>query len=179
MIKQPFKDVGEDEPKPVFEQLLATAPESMKQRIESLKKLRERPDFHPEESAFEHVRIVTERGLITGTPELIAAAMLHDICKLETMTINKKGYPTCIFHAEEAVKLILRSVDSDDIQEWIKAQGADVAKVADICLYHMQFKQLHKMRPHKQETKTQMWKEKGVFDLLVTFSRMDNMTEDF
>ena len=42
-----------------FNDLVETAPSTVKIKLFSNMSLRERPDFHPEASAFEHIKIVT------------------------------------------------------------------------------------------------------------------------
>ena len=82
-----------------FETLLESAPAGTIERLETLKGFRERPDYHPEESAYIHIKIVTNRLIQTGNPDLIVSGILHDICKLETAKINtKNGFPTSPGH---------------------------------------------------------------------------------
>jgi hypothetical protein len=134
-----------------FLELLETTdpPHSVMYRLEALKGLRERPDFHPEPSAFEHIKIVTERLIPTEDPDLIMAGSLHDLFKHDTMRINpKNGFPTCPGHDTEVAKFILAE---EEVQAWIKSIGADVQTVADLCRDHMRFHQFDKMRRVKQE----------------------------
>ena len=43
-----------------FRDIIQTAPHIVQRKLEQLKFLRERPDFHPEPSAFHHIEIVTK-----------------------------------------------------------------------------------------------------------------------
>ena len=70
-----------------FQSLIQSAPHIVKRKLEQLKFLRERPDYHPEPSAFHHIQIVTERLQATENPNLILAGILHDICKLDNFKI--------------------------------------------------------------------------------------------
>ena len=82
-----------------FQQLISTAPSIVQSKLEELKTLRERPDYHPEPSTFHHIEIVTNRLIQTGDPDLIMAGILHDICKLDCKKINPKtGHPTSPGH---------------------------------------------------------------------------------
>ena len=75
--------------------LMVGAPNIVQDKLEDLKTLRERPDFHPEPSTFDHIYIVTERLMETNDMDLVLAGLLHDICKLDCMKINPRtGWPT-------------------------------------------------------------------------------------
>jgi hypothetical protein len=158
-----------------FLQLIETTstPQSVTSRLESLKGLRERPDFHPEESAFEHIKIVTDRLIPTGDSDLILAGCLHDLFKHDTVRINtKNGYPTCPGHDTGVAKFILASVD---VQEWIKSLGGEVNNVADLCRDHMRFHQFDKMRRSKQDE----FMSRPHWGKLEILGAADNMLEEF
>ncbi len=158
-----------------FDEYLSSMPETCQKMIEDLKQLRERPDFHPEESAFEHVRIVTERGISTGNPNLIAAGLLHDIYKLKTARPNPKtGWPTSLGHdalAEAMVQSII------PVREWITSIGGNPDAVSLICGAHMKVHNLPEMRPAKQAKYMAEWS--AVWNDLQTFARMDDMLNEF
>jgi hypothetical protein len=124
-------------------------PESVSFRLEALKSLRERPDYHPEESTFEHIRIVTERLITTNDPDLITSGILHDIFKHDTARLNPKtGFPTCPGH-DIAVASFIRS--NNEVKVWIESIGANIETVASLCQDHMRFHQFDKMRKSKQD----------------------------
>lgn len=160
-----------------FHDIIQTAPHIIKRKLEQLKFLRERPDFHPEPSAFHHIQIVTDRLVPTGNPNLIMAGILHDICKLDTVRENPKtGFPTSPGHDDAAHDLIL---NDQSIQEFIRQNGAKVTMVANICKAHMRFHQLGQMRPAKRDKQIQDWTDQGIFDMLQIFGAADNMLVDF
>jgi hypothetical protein len=158
-----------------FLELIETTspPQSVTSRLEALKGLRERPDFHPEESAFEHIKIVTDRLIPTGDSDLILSGCLHDLFKHDTVRINpKNGYPTCPGHDTEVAKFILASAE---VQEWIKSLGGEVNTVADLCRDHMRFHQFDKMRRSKQEE----FMSRPHWSKLEILGAADNMLEEF
>jgi hypothetical protein len=160
-----------------FEHLISTAPHIVKRKLEQLKFLRERPDYHPEPSAYHHIKIVTERLIPTGNMNLIFAGILHDICKLDTVRMNEKtGWPTSPGHDNAAFDLIL---DNEEITIWIDKHGGYMPTVAIICKNHMRFHQLGKMRSAKRDKQIQTWKDQGIMDLLEIFGAADNMLEEF
>ncbi len=148
-------------------------PHSVVSRLDLLKTLRERPDFHPEASAYEHIKIVTERLIPTEDPDLIMAGALHDLFKYDTVRINpKNGFPTCPGHDTEVAKFILRE---KDVQEWIETIGANVETVANLCRDHMRFHQFDKMRKVKQDE----FMSRPHWDKLEVLGAADNMLAEF
>ena len=160
-----------------FLDLIKTAPPIILRKLEQLKFLRERPDFHPEPSVFHHIQIVTDRLIPLGDPDLFLAGVLHDICKLDTVKMNEKtGFPTSPGHDQAAFDLIF---SSSSITDWIRENGGDEVNVAIICKGHMRFHQLGDMRPAKREDQITEWTDLGIFDKLQIFGAADNMLVDF
>lgn len=160
-----------------FQEITQTSPHLIKRKLEQLKFLRERPDFHPEPSAFHHIQIVTDRLILTGNTNLILAGVLHDICKLDTVKMNEKtGWPTSPGHDDAAHDLIL---NDQSIQDWIRQQGGKVIYVANLCKFHMRFHQLGDMRESKRNTNIQNWKDLGIWEDLQVLGAADNMLEEF
>lgn len=132
-----------------FQDIINELPTEMFDKLMELKTMRERPDFHPEESVFEHIKIVTNRAIKLGDPDLIMAGIFHDIHKLDTMEINKKtGHPTSPDHDKWALKTIQKN---SDVQDFIKSFDASCDNVAGICGQHMRIGVFHEMRKKKQE----------------------------
>lgn len=160
-----------------FESLIQSAPLIIQRKLEQLKFLRERPDYHPEPSAFHHIKIVTERLIPTGDMNLILSGILHDIAKFDTVRENPKtGWPTSPGHDDVAFELIHANAS---IKSWIFHNGGDFETIANICKAHMRFHQLGKMRPHKRDNQIQIWTDQGIFDKLQIFGAADNMLVEF
>ena len=153
-------------------------PHMIMRKLEQLKFLRERPDFHPEPSAFHHIQIVTDRLAPLGDINLTLAGILHDICKFDTVKMNEKtGFPTSPGHDQAAHDLIM---NSNTVFHWIKSHhGGNPITVALICKGHMRFHQLGDMRPAKREAQIAEWTDQGIFDKLQIFGAADNMLVDF
>ena len=150
-----------------------SVPISVSSRLKSLKSLRERPDFHPEESAFEHIRIVTSRLIQTGDPDLIISGVLHDLFKHDTARLNTKtGFPTCPGH-DTAVASFIR--EDNEVQAWIQSFGGDIETIASLCQDHMRFHNFIDMKKSKQEEfmSRSHWKK------LEFLGAADNMLEEF
>ena len=160
-----------------FTDIIQTAPHIIQRKLEQLKFLRERPDFHPEPSAFHHIQIVTDRLIPTGNPNLIMAGVLHDIAKFDTVRQNPKtGFPTSPGHDDVAFQLIM---DNMQVRAFCTQHGANPDTVALICKNHMRFHQLGQMRPAKRDKQIQDWTDQGIFDMLQIFGAADNMLVDF
>lgn len=161
-----------------FETLIESAPAGIIERLETLKGFRERADYHPEESCYEHIKIVTNRLIQTGNPDLIAAGILHDICKLETAKINpKNGYPTSPGHDLKAYELIELNLANKSNSWFIAAEswGCNFERVALICQQHMRIKTYDEMGDKKQRAFQKM----EIFSDLLTFSCADDMLTEF
>lgn len=152
-----------------FEDYIADLPKEFMDKLNELKTLRERPDYHPEESTYEHIKIVTNRAIRFGDINLILSGILHDIHKLDTMSINpKNGFPTSPGHDSWIRSTISKNTE---IQNYITEMGGDVDTVAEICGEHMRIKQFKLMRLSKKEKLLQL----DNFKPLVIFTLFDNM----
>jgi hypothetical protein len=160
-----------------FESLLESAPILIKRKLVQLKSLRERPDFHPEPSTFEHVKIVTTRLIETDNIDLILSGILHDICKLDVVKTNSKtGFPTSPGHEEAAFDLIIHN---SEIIDWIFQNGGNWHRVAHIVKNHGRIHQLPEMRETKRLKNIQEWKELEIWESLQIFGNADNMLQEF
>lgn len=160
-----------------FLDLIKTAPPVILRKLEQLKFLRERPDFHPEPSAFHHLQIVTDRLTTIGDMDLVMAGILHDICKFDTVKMNEKtGFPTSPGHDQAAHDLI---INNQAVNSWIISNGGNAKRVSLICKGHMRFHQLGDMREVKREAQIAEWTDQGIFEKLQIFGAADNMIEDF
>lgn len=153
-----------------FEQILNSAPQFIKTMFLELSQLRERPDYHPEENAAAHIKIVTDRCcMATNNVNLIMAGFFHDIMKAKCAKINPKtGWPTSPGHDTAAERLIRINIR---VQQMIESYGASVETVAWLVGQHMRIKQIDKMRPFKQkELRSHPW-----FNLLQALNCADDM----
>lgn len=152
-----------------FDDIINELPTEMFDKLMELKTLRERPDFHPEESTFEHIKIVTNRAIKLGDADLIMAGIFHDIHKLDTMEINPKtGWPTSPGHDKWALKTIQKN---SNVQDFIKSFNASCDNVAGICGEHMRIARIHEMRKKKQDDMRKL----PFFLKLQIFTKFDDM----
>jgi hypothetical protein len=184
--------------KMTFETIIADAPESVLIKLEELKTLKERDDYHPEESCFIHTKIVTNRLIQTGNPDLIMAGIFHDLFKVvdgrgkPTGLNPKTGNPTAPYHPEDAFNFIMAAESygrlsttsmysilvldaAENLMKFITDIGADPIRVAQICAFHMKIKRYSEMRRAKQERMEAL----EIFADLQVFARADNMLVEF
>ena len=149
-----------------FDHIFSLLPNKQQDMIKSLEKIRERPDYHPESSCLEHVRIVTERCIETGDIDLILSAVFHDIYKFKMNEVNEKsGWPTARGHEDSAANMVLDNTD------FILKMGGDPLMVAGICQHHMRIKKFKEMKASKK------WamRNQPFFLKVAVFTRADNM----
>lgn len=160
-----------------FEEIVKDAPNVVTDRLDECKEIRENPKYHPEESVYEHLKIVTERVNIVNNNDLIMSAVLHDLCKVDVLGVNKKtGYPTSYGH-ERSIYNLIQSDES--LRDWIESKGCDVNRVALICKNHMRFHVLPNMRDTKREKTLSNWKKEGIYEELKILGAADNMMVSF
>jgi hypothetical protein len=162
-----------------FENLVASLPTILKNRFERAKNIMHSPTYHPEGSVYNHIKIVVERCTQYNDPVMVAAALLHDICKVDTAAINPKtGYNSFIGHEDVAAKLIR---NNSEIQVWISNYCGieNLDKVVGIVANHMKIHQLSEMKVSKQQKYIAEWTEQGIFEYLVMHSAADNMLVEF
>lgn len=159
--------------------------QEMKEHFQNLLGMKERHDYHPEDSALHHVVIVTNRCRSLSTldaiskAKLIITALFHDIGKWETRKVNpNSGNWTSPGHEFYGAKCMRRN--EGVVKGICDFLGVDADKsFIDDCDWlianHMKIKQLAVMKPHKQLLLT----ENPLFDLLVTFNKADSMIKPF
>ena len=140
-------------------------------KLLDLKGHNERPDYHPEDNAYQHVGRVLARALELGDRAIIATAVLHDICKWDSRVLKPDGYFSAPGHDKKAANLI---ENTPDVKDWISKFGADVTLVQWMCGEHMRAKLIGEMRPVKVKALVQHpgWNKLAAFgwldDMLLT-----------
>lgn len=165
-----------------FDELFAVCPQNIQMKLKDNLELRENPKHHPEENAFEHIKIVVDRLFDTGNVNLILAGLFHDICKKESailrkitddMTDEKKAemeernkFFLCQDHEKKAVAFALRNV------RFIHSfEGADLGLILWIVDNHMRIKTIDEMSGKKKKEIT----ENQWFPYLEVFAKADKM----
>lgn len=140
-----------------FEKLIEDAPANVLAKLEELKTLRERPEYHPEPSTYEHIKIVVNRLAETGDADLILTGLFHDLFKLDCVIIRDvvdesgaptgETFPSSPGHEDEAEKFV---TSDEETRAFIRAKGGNPDVVAFLCGQHMRVKRMKEMRWSKR-----------------------------
>jgi poly(A) polymerase len=99
--------------------------------------------FHPEGDVLTHTRMLLD-GYREGGEAVVLAALLHDVAKAPTVTINEKGRLSYPMHAELGAEMAGR------ILRRLRFPGRLVAQVETLIAQHMVWPVLPKMREAKR-----------------------------
>lgn len=149
-----------------FKDLFNLCPDQLQLRLEGLKSVEQRADFHPEGNVFIHTQIVVDRLARYRDPTLSWAGLFHDIGKDATTLINEKGVISAIGHEDVSAELVVAY--HDFLQQFVP----DVKKVEEIVKNHMRIKLFDQMKLAKQMEMRRL----GTFGLLQLFTVADDMT---
>jgi hypothetical protein len=149
------------------------APQEISYRLENLKGIRERPDYHPEENCYLHIERVVYRALLLKDVNLIWAGIFHDLGKWDYNQISPKtGYPTAPGHDKFGAEMV--SKFSNFILN-SKIFGIEdepnLRAIHFVCAQHMRVHQIDNMKPLKRKhlTDSLYWSQ------LQRFAKLDNM----
>lgn len=156
-----------------FDDIIHNLPTELYSKFQDLKLLRERPDYHPEESAYEHIKIVYNRCKQFNDYELLVSAIFHDITKYDDHKISQKtGYPTSPGHDIHGANLSkLWYSHFENLFEI----SLNIDKIYYICKNHMRIHDFHKMNIKKRN----LFKTDLYFIDLVKFTHADDMLFEF
>lgn len=97
------------------------------------------PRWHPEGDVWTHTCMMLD-SLESPPAELAWAVLFHDIAKPLCLSFDAQGIPHHYEHEKRGAEL------SIDILKRLKASNALIESVHDLVLYHMQFKDVQKMK---------------------------------
>lgn len=124
------------------EKVPATPNELIKSLPEELKKLlfkqwnaKQNPKWHPEGNSLKHILVVIKRAYrhYSDDPNMIMAALFHDLGKMDTYAINPKtGQPTAYGHEYKSTDYV------EQFKDWISTfDGTDVDEIKYLVKNHM------------------------------------------
>jgi len=150
---------------PTFDELYNQAPQELQDYIDKCDETPQGTDWHPEGNVGIHIRLVYDRARETGDINLAFAAFFHDLGKVDTTRLNKRGGYSAIGHERVSVRLV------EKYKQWIGSLGGKFMQVKELVSEHMRIKQMPNMRPHKQE----QMKKLRHYDKLNQFTAFDDM----
>lgn len=151
---------------PSWDEMYQLLPDSIKRIFLKLQQIKENPNWHPEDNALEHIKIVYDKALETGDPDLLMAALFHDLGKAFTARLKPEGYSSS--HGHEAVSV--RLVDTPENINFIEYFGANPETVKWLVANHMRMHIFNEMKPAKRKLLSQHQD----FDKLLIFAEIDS-----
>jgi len=127
------------------EKLHATPQELIKNLPNELKELlfkqwdaKQNPEWHPEGNTLKHIIVVIKRAYhhYPDDPNMVMAALFHDLGKIDTYKINPKtNQPTAYGHEDKSTDYVER------FKDWIESfEGMDVEEIKYLVKNHMKVK---------------------------------------
>ena len=110
--------------------------------IEAMHGVEQPPAFHPEGDVFEHTMLLLKH-IAYPSPEVGWAALLHDVGKPRSRTVDSDG--TAHFYGHEDIGAGM----AEQILRRLKMPSALIGKVTAAIRNHMRFAAVQKMRPAK------------------------------
>ena len=133
------------------ETLIRSLPKELKDLLFSQWDAKQNPKWHPEGNTLKHILVVIKRAYhhYPDDPNMIMAALFHDLGKMDTYAINPKtNLPTAYGHEKESVEYV------EKFRDWIESfEGTDVEEIKYLVKNHMKIKPStwDQMRDKKKE----------------------------
>jgi hypothetical protein len=133
------------------QELIRSLPKELKDILFKQWGAKQNPEWHPEGNTLKHILVVIRRAYhhYPDDPNMIMAALFHDLGKMNTYNINTKtGQPTAYGHEYKSTDYV------EEFRDWIETfQGTDVDEIKYIVKNHMKVKPStwDKMRDNKKE----------------------------
>lgn len=122
-------------------------PSLIREKLDQHLNHHERADYHPEDNAYIHIARVWCRALELGNIDIIATAILHDICKWDCRVLKPDGKFAAPGHDKKGAEFIMNNPQV--VQGWIKSIGANIETVTWITAEHMRAKLIGQMKQSK------------------------------
>lgn len=120
------------------EELIRSLPQDLKELLFRQWGAKQNPKWHPEGNSLKHILVVIKRAYkhYPDDPNMIMAALFHDLGKMDTYAINpKNGEPTAYGHEAKSEQYV------EQFRDWIsKFDGVDVDEVKYLVVNHMKVK---------------------------------------
>lgn len=147
-------------------ELIKNLPEELKKLFFNQWKAKQNPKWHPEGNTLKHIIVVLNRAYANypDDPNMIMAALFHDLGKSDTYKINPKtGEPTAYGHEDVSTKYV------EKFKDWIESfNGTDVDEIKYLVKNHM------KVKPSTwdamRDTKKEPIQKHPAFDKLMGFT---------
>jgi hypothetical protein len=133
------------------QELIRNLPKDLKDILFKQWGAKQNPEWHPEGNTLKHILVVIKRAYhhYPDDPNMVMAALFHDLGKIDTYNINPKtGQPTAYGHEYKSTDYV------EQFRDWIESfEGTDVDEIKYLVKNHMKVKPStwDKMRDNKKE----------------------------
>lgn len=118
--------------------LIKSLPKELKDLLFKQWVAKQNPEWHPEGNTLKHIIVVLKRAYhhYPDDPNMIMAALFHDLGKIDTYQINPKtGQPTAYGHENKSTEYV------EQYRSWIEGfEGTDVDEIKYLVQNHMKVK---------------------------------------
>jgi len=119
-------------------ELIKSLPKDLKDLLLKQWSAKQNPEWHPEGNTLKHIIVVLKRAYhhYPDDPNMIMAALFHDLGKVDTYQINPKtGQPTAYGHENKSTDYV------EQHRSWIESfDGTDVDEIKYLVQNHMKVK---------------------------------------
>lgn len=120
------------------QELVKNLPQELKELLFKQWGAKQNPEWHPEGNTLKHIIVVIRRAYhhYPDDPNMIMAALFHDLGKIDTYKINPKtGQPTAYGHEDKSTDYV------EQFRDWIESfEGTDVDEIKYLVKNHMKVK---------------------------------------
>ncbi len=137
-INNLIRIINEDSIPNTPKDLIRSLPTELKELLFSQWKAKQNSKWHPEGNTLKHILVVLKRAYhhYPNDPNMIIAALFHDLGKMDTYAINPKtGEPTAYGHENKSAEYL------DQYRDWIESfDNIDFDEIKYLVKNHMKVK---------------------------------------
>jgi HD superfamily phosphodiesterase len=154
-----------------YKHLISIAPRTLKELLFRQWEAKQNIVWHPEGNTLKHIIVVLRRAYkkYPNNPNIIMAALFHDLGKMDTYGINEKtGQPTAYGHEHKSAEYVL------EYKDWILSfEGTDIEAIHFIVKNHMLVKYPNPVLESMRLSKRVAIENHRSFNDLIFFSTID------
>ena len=137
-IKQVMNLISEEKVPATPNELIKSLPKDLKILLFKQWGAKQNPKWHPEGNSLKHIIVVIKRAYnhYGDDPNMIMAALFHDLGKMDTYAISPKtGEPTAYGHENKSTDYV------EQFKDWILTfEGTDIDEIKYLVQNHMKVK---------------------------------------
>jgi hypothetical protein len=139
MIKESIRRVlREEKLHATPQELIKNLPNELKELLFKQWDAKQNPEWHPEGNTLKHIIVVIKRAYhhYPDDPNMVMAALFHDLGKIDTYKINPKtNQPTAYGHEDKSTDYV------EKFKDWIESfEGMNVEEIKYLVKNHMKVK---------------------------------------